>query len=167
MIQFGRIKSFSGVRAIVELTGIEDNSTIEALIMQPGSVAGPSVWLPPAVDDIVVVSYDAERPEDSVILGCVYPDGKTPPKTGKDEIAIEAKKVYIGDKVSQTKPCPRDDHLQHELSAIKAQLDKIASIYSTHTHICAAVGSTSATPSVTYTNGYTVGTTASDSVEVK
>lgn len=167
MIQFGRVKSFDGARVTLELTGVEENATIEALLLQPGSVAGPSVWLPPAAGDVVAVWYDSERPENSIVFGVVYPDGKQPPRAGKDEIAIQAKKVYLGDSVRQTKPCPRDDHIQHELSAIKAQLDNIASIYSSHTHICAAAGTASAVPVSTYTNSYTVGSTASDSVEVK
>jgi hypothetical protein len=167
MITFGVVKGFSGARIQLDIVGANDDARIEALYMQPGSAAGASVWLPPATGDIVVVSYDPERPEDSVVLGCVYPDGKTPPKSGKDEIALRADKVYIGSDVAQTKPCTRDDHIQAELSKLKSELDKISSIFNAHTHVCSAPGEASAIPVVPYTNAYSVGATASDSVEVE
>lgn len=179
MIQFGRVKKFDAGRVTVALTGLDSDATIEALWLQPGSLKGPSVWLPPAVDDLVVVAYDDERPENSVVLGVVYPDGKNPPKTGADEIAIQAGKVYIGDDVSKTKACPRDDRVQDQLKAIKSELDSFVSAYNAHVHTVpvltvhletlpnptAGPGTTAATTSRTQT--YSVGSTASDSVEVK
>lgn len=167
MIQFGRVKSFNGARVVVALTGFDGDGVIEALLLQPCGVKSPSVWMPPTVGDVVVVAYDEERPENSVVLGVTYPDGKTPPKAGGGEIALQANKVYLGDDVSKTKPCPRDDLIQSQLSAIKSELDAFATAYSSHTHVCAAVGSPSASPAPSHSNSYTVGTTASDSVEVK
>lgn len=163
---------------MLALTGYEGEAVIEAILLMPCGVAGPRVWLPPSVGDVVAVLYDAERPENSVVVGVVYPDGKNPPKTGADEIALQAGKVFIGDDVSQTKPCPRDDRLQDQLKAIKSELDSFVSSYSFHTHQCAAPGSPTTTPLVApgvpstpaepiHKNSYSVGSTASDSVEVK
>lgn len=164
---------------MLALTGYEGEAVIEAILLMPCGVAGPQVWLPPSVGDVVAVLYDAERPENSVVVGVVYPDGKSPPKTGVDEIALQAGKVYLGDDVGATKPCPRDDHLQDELKAIKSELDAFVSAYNAHVHTVpvltvhletqpsptAGPGTTAATTSRTQT--YSVGQTASDSVEVK
>jgi hypothetical protein len=166
MILFGKVTRFSGARVTLELVGVAGNATIEALYLLPGSSAA-QVWLPPAPGDVVAVAYNDERPEDSLVLGRVYADGDNPPRTGGSEVAIEAGKVYLGDDVNSTRPCSRDDHVQAELSAIKAELDKISVAFNAHTHICAAVGAASATPNAGYNNGYSVGSTASDSVEVK
>lgn len=177
-IKFAKVRKITGCRIMLALTGYEGEAVIEAILLMPCGVAGPQAWLPPSVGDVVAVLYDAERPENSVVVGVVYPDGKNPPKTGADEIAIQAKKVYIGDDVSQTKACPRDDRLQDQLKAIKSELDAFASNYSLHTHQCAAPGSPTTTPLVSpgvpstpvepmHENSYSVGSTASDSVEVK
>ncbi|MBR2307211.1 MAG: hypothetical protein IKO51_08670 [Clostridia bacterium] len=180
-IKFAKVRKITGCRIMLALTGYDGEAVIEALLLMPCGVAGPQVWLPPSVGDVVAVLYDAERPENSVVVGVVYPDGKNPPKTGADEIAIQAKKVYIGDDVSATKPCPRDDHVQDELKAIKSELDAIKSAFSGHIHSLPPMqagpytvtglpsgegpGNTGAGP--LYAQGYTVGSTASDSVEVK
>lgn len=181
-IQFGKVKSIAGARVVVSITGAGGACSVEALLVQPCGVSGPAVWLAPSVGDVVAVAFNAERPEDSVVLGVVYPDGKTPPKTGADEIAIQAGKVFIGDDVNATKPCPRDDHVQDELSKIKSELDAIKSAFSAHTHTVPALtvagavpagtapvvaGPGSTGPAPVYAQGYTVGATASDSVEVK
>lgn len=164
---------------MLALTGYEGDAVIEAILLMPCGVAGPQAWLPPSVGDVVAVIYDAERPENSVVIGAVYPDGKNPPKTGADEIALQAGKVFIGDDVNATKPCPRDDRLQDQLKAIKNELDSFVSAYNSHVHTVpvltvhlettpnptAGPGTTAATTSRTQT--YSVGTTASDSVEVK
>ena len=187
MIKFGRVKGFSGARVTVALTGFDGDGVVEALLLQPCGVASPSVWMPPVVGDVVAVAFDDERPEDSLVLGVVYPDGKTPPKTGSGEIALQAGRVFIGDDVNATKACPRDDRLQSQLSAIKNELDAIARDYAAHTHTVALVSPADAaaivasassgapattamqtgSPSPSHSNGYAVGQTASDSVEVK
>lgn len=167
MIKFAKVRKIKGCRVMLALTGYDGEAVIEAILLQPCGVGGPKAWLPPSVGDVVAVLYDAERPENSVVLGAVYPDGKNPPKTGADEIALQAGNVFIGGDVGQTKPCPRDDHVQKELKAIKSELDAFYTIYNTHTHECAAPGVASAAPASTHTNGYSVGSTASDSVEVK
>ena len=177
MIKFAKVRKIKGCRVMLALTGYEGEAVIEAILLMPCGVAGPQVWLPPSVGDVVAVLYDAERPENSVVVGAVYPDGKNPPKTGADEIALQAGKVFIGDDVSETKPCPRDDHVQDELKAIKSELDAFVSAYNSHVHTVPALtvtmtpspvagpGTTAATTSRTQT--YSVGQTASDSVEVK
>lgn len=187
MIRFGRVKRFDGARVIVALTGFDGEGTIEALLLQPCGVASPSVWFPPSAGDVVVVAYDDERPENSVVLGVTYPDGKTPPRTGASEIALQAEKVYIGDNVKQAKACPRDDRLQTQLKAIKSELDSFAQAFSSHNHtvslvtaadaaaivgaassgLPATTGMQTGAPTPTHSNGYSVGQTASDSVEVK
>lgn len=177
-IKFAKVRKITGCRIMLALTGYDGEAVIEAILLMPCGVAGPQVWLPPSVGDVVAVLYDTERPENSVVVGVVYPDGKNPPKTGADEIALQAGKVFIGDDVSQTKACPRDDRLQDQLDAIKSELDAFASNYSLHTHQCAAPGSPTTTPLVEpgvpstpalpmHENSYSVGSTASDSVEVK
>lgn len=182
-IQFGKVKKVDGARVVVAITGAGGACSVEALLVQPCGVSGPAVWLAPSVGDVVAVAFNAERPEDSVVLGVVYPDGKTPPKTGADEVAIQAGKVFIGDDVNGTKPCPRDDHVQDELSKIKSELDAIKSAFSAHTHSLppmiagpypvtlaadpSVTGPGSTGPAPVYAQGYTVGATASDSVEVK
>lgn len=181
MITFGRVQKVDGARVVVVVTGSGGDAPIDALLMQPCGVSGPSAWLPPSVGDVVVVSLDTERLEDSVVLGVVYPDGKTPPKTGGDEAAIQAGTVYLGSDVESAEACPRDDRLQSELSKIKSELDAIKSAFSAHTHnippltvtgavpsgpspVVAGPGVTAAAP--VYAQGYTVGDTASDSVKV-
>ena len=176
-IKFAKVRKITGCRIMLALTGYDGEAVIEAILLMPCGVAGPQVWLPPSVGDVVAVLYDAERPENSVVVGAVYQDGKNPPKTGADEIALQAGKVFIGDDVSETKPCPRDDHVQDELKAIKSELDAFVSAYNSHVHTVPALtvtmtpspvagpGTTAATTSRTQT--YSVGSTASDSVEVK
>lgn len=176
-IKFAKVRKITGCRIMLALTGYDGEAVIEAILLMPCGVAGPQVWLPPSVGDVVAVLYDAERPENSVVVGAVYQDGKNPPKTGADEIALQAGKVFIGDDVSETKPCPRDDHVQDELKAIKSELDAFVSAYNSHVHTVPALtvtmtpspvagpGTTAATTSRTQT--YSVGQTASDSVEVK
>lgn len=179
MIKFAKVRKITGCRTMLALTGYEGEAVIEAILLTPCGVAGPQAWLPPSVGDVVAVLYDAERPENSVVVGAVYPDGKNPPKTGADEIALQAEKVFIGDNVSATKPCPRDDRLQNQLKAIKSELDSFVSAYNSHVHTVpvltvhlettpnptAGPGTTAATTSRAQT--YSVGSTASDSVEVK
>lgn len=82
-IQFGKVKSVAGARVVVSITGAGGACSVEALLVQPCGVSGPAVWLAPSVGDVVAVAFNAERPEDSVVLGVVYPDGRTPPKPGR------------------------------------------------------------------------------------
>ena len=139
MIVFGKITAVDGGRADVALTGYDGGAKIPPRLMQPCGVGGPSAWMPPSVGDTVVVSYDSERPEDSVVLGCVYPDGSRPPKTGHGEAAIEAGSVYLGSSVAAAQKCPRDDRLQQQLTQIKLELDALALAYNAHTHAVPAI----------------------------
>lgn len=139
MIKFGKVTALNGPRVDVRLTGYDADAEIPALLMQPCGVGGPSVWLPPSVGDTVVVAYDETRPENSVVLGCIYPDGANPPKTGASEAAIEAGTVYLGSNLTLAQKCPRDDRLQMQLVAIKAELDAFVATYNAHTHTIVAV----------------------------
>lgn len=187
MIKFGKITALNGPRVDVRLTGYESDAEIPALLMQPCGVGGPSVWLPPSVGDTVVVAYDETYPENSVVLGCIYPDGANPPKTGASEAAIEAGTVYLGSNLTLAQKCPRDDRLQIQLAAIKAELDAFVAAFNAHTHLvlemkkaaCAAIvaGATSSSetvpveitipkPPAQHAQTYVVGQTDSDSVWV-
>lgn len=184
MIRFGKCKSINGARVRVSLVGYSGEASVDCLLMQP-CAAGPSVWLPPAVGDVVVVWFDEDRPEDSVVLGSVYPDGVNTPKDGTKQAAAEFDEVYLGDPVPDTK-CPRDDKLQAQLAAIKSELDSFVAAYNTHTHtvvtvtaadaaaIVAAAASQSvaatsmlAGPTESHTQGYSVDATDSECVWVR
>ena len=163
MIRFGTCKSVDGARVRVVIPGFEGDAGIDCLLMQP-CAQGPSVWMPPAVGDVVVVAVDTERLDDSVVLGVVYPDGKLPPKMGNQEAAMQYKSVYIGDPVPGTK-CPRDDRVQSQLTAIKSALDALVLTYNEHTH--AVAESLAGVTENQQTNNYSVGDTASDCVYVR
>lgn len=184
MIRFGTCKSIDGARVRVVIPGFEGDAGIDCMLMQP-CAQGPSVWMPPAVGDVVVVAVDTERLDDSVVLGVVYPDGKLPPKTGNSEAAMQYESVYIGDPVPDTK-CPRDDLVQSQLAAIKSELDSFASAFNAHNHTVVTVtavdaaaivaAATSGAPATTsmqtgtptaHAQGYSVGDTASDCVYVR
>ena len=165
MIIFAQCKSVNGARVTVTLTGYEEDASAECLLMQPCGVNGPSAWLPPSPGDVLVVEYNAERPECSVVLGVVYPDGHNPPRTGADDAAICAEHIYLGSPVPDTK-CPRDDRVQSQLSAIKNELDSLTSAYNLHTHVVPTAGTSNATEAQ-HTQGYSVGDTASDTVFVR
>ena len=163
MIKFGECKAVNGARVQVMVPGFSGNAVLDCLLMQP-CAAGPSAWLPPAVGDVVVVAYDEDRPEDSVVLGVVYPDAKAPPKTGQSEACFAYERVYIGSPVPDTK-CPRDDRVQSQLSAIKSELDAFVAAYNGHTH--AVSGGAAAATAAQHAQGYSVGDTASDCVSVR
>ena len=137
MIRFGICKVIRGARIRVSLVGYSGDAVVECLLMQP-CASDPSVWMPPAVGDVVVVWFDEDRPEDSVVLGSVYPDGKTPPKSGENQAAVVFDGVYLGNPTPDTK-CARDDKLQAQLKAIKAELDSFVAAYNAHTHTVATV----------------------------
>lgn len=163
MIRFGTCKSIDGARVRVVIPGFEGDAGIDCLLMQPCAL-GPSIWTPPAVGDVVVIALDEERLENSVVLGVIYPDGKTPPKTGQSQTAMTFSEVYLGNPTPDTKS-PRDDRLQSQLSAIKSALDALVLTYNGHTH-AVAEGVAAATENQ-QTNSYSVGNTASDCVYVR
>ena len=137
MIRFGTCKRIDGARVRVAIPGFSGDAGIDCLLMQPCAV-GPSVWFPPAVGDVVVVAVDENRLEDSVVLGVVYPDAKTPPKSGENQAAVAFDEVYLGNPTPDTKVA-RDDKLQEQLKAIKSELDSFVSAYNAHTHTVVTV----------------------------
>ena len=184
MIRFGKCKSINGARVRVTLVGYSGEASVDCLLMQP-CATGSAVWLPPAVGDVVVVWFDEDRPEDSVVLGSVYPDGINTPKDGPKQAAVAFDEVYLGNPTPGTK-CPRDDKLQAQLSAIKSELDSFVAAYNAHTHtvatvtaadaaaiVAAASGSGVATtsmlagPTASHTQGYSVEATDSECVWVR
>lgn len=184
MIRYGTCRAIKGPRIRVSLVGYSGDAAVECLLMQP-CASGPSVWMPPAVGDVVVVWFDEERPEDSIVLGSVYPDGKNPPKNDPKQAAVAFDEVYLGNPTPGTK-CPRDDKLQAQLSAIKSELDSFVAAYNAHTHTVATVtaadaaaivaaaasGSVATTamlagPTTSHTQGYSVDATDSECVWVR
>ena len=175
-IVYGKCERISAPRATVRIPGFSGDAVFECLLMQP-CVSGPSAWVPPAVGDVVVIALDEERLENSVVLGSVYPDVKSPPKAGQNQTAFEFSEVYLGNPTPDTK-LPRDDKIQAELKSIKSELDAIKSAFSAHTHSLPPMqagtfsvvvlptgegpGITGASP--TYAQGYAVGDTASECV---
>lgn len=184
-IMFGKCKSVDGPRVHVTLTGYSSDAVIECLLMQP-CAQGPSVWLPPAVGDVVVVAYNEERPEDSVVLGVVYPDNRNAPKDGNAQAAFRYSEIYLGDPVPDTK-ASRDDRVQKELKDIKSELEALTSAFNAHSHTVATVtaidaaaivgAASSGVPAVvsmatgapiaSHEQSYVVGNTASDCVWVR
>lgn len=164
MVQFGEIVSVKAGVATVKLSGYEADAAIDVVLLQPGGGSSVKAWIPPVAGDVVAVLVDAERVEDSVVLGGVYTDRQTPPKSG-DVIALQAKYVYVGDSMEGIQKASRDDRVQTELKKIKSELDSLVSAYNLHTHTIPD-GST-AVPSSTHTQGYSVGGTAADSVYIK
>lgn len=164
MIQYGEIVRVNAGVATVKLSGYDADAAVDVVLLQQGGGSSVKSWIPPAAGDIVAVLVDGERPEDSVVLGGVYTDQQTPPKSG-DVIALQAKYVYIGSGMEGVQKASRDDHVQAELSKIKSELDALTSAYNNHTHVIP--DGTTASPSVPHTQGYSVGSTASDSVYIK
>lgn len=184
-IMFGKCKSVDGPRVRVTLTGYSSDAAIECLLLQP-CAQGPSVWLPPAVGDVVVVAYNEERPEDSVVLGTVYPDNRAAPKDGNTQAAFRYPEIYFGDPVPDTK-ASRDDRVQGQLNDIKAELDALTSAFNAHSHTVATVTALDAAaivgaassgvpavvsmatgaPTASHEQSYTVGDTASECVWVR
>lgn len=158
MIRFGKCKSINGARVGVSLVGYSGDAAVECLLMQP-CASGPSVWMPPAVGDVVVVWFDEERPEDSIVLGTVYPDGVNTPKDGPKQAAVTFDEVYLGSPAPDTK-CPRDDKIQAQLKAIKSELDSFVAAYNTHTHTVSSVTAADAAAIVTAATSGSVATTA-------
>lgn len=185
MIRFGKCKSINGARVRVSLVGYSGDASVDCLLMQP-CASGPSVWMPPAVGDVVVVWFDEDFPEDSVVLGSVYPDGINTPKDGPKQAAVTFDEVYLGNPTPETK-CPRDDKLQAQLSAIKSELDSFVAAFNAHTHTVATVtaadaaaivaaaavpGSVATTamlagPTTSHAQGYSVAATDSECVWVR
>lgn len=163
-VLFGEIVQVDAGRATVKLAGYESDGVIEAVLLQAGGGSSVKTWIPPQAGDVVAVAYDEERPEDSAVLGGVYTDAQTPPKTGAN-IALQAPSVYLGESMSGIQRASRDDHLQDELTAIKNELDQIAAAFGKVQTALAGLGVVM--PDPFYTPGYTVGQTAADSVWVK
>lgn len=163
-VLFGEIVQVDAGRASVRLAGYESDGVIEAVLLQAGGGSSVKTWTPPQAGDIVAVAYDEERPEDSIVLGGIYTDAQTPPKTGA-EIALQASAIYLGESMSGIQRASRDDHVQAELTAIKAELEQIAVAFGKVQTALAGLGVV--IPDPFYTPGYTVGETAADSVWVK
>lgn len=179
MILYGKIISVDGSRARVSVPGFDADVALDAILLQPSaSTSGVRTWMPPSAGTVVAVDFDDERPEDSAIIGAVYTDGQTPPKTG-DVAAVEAPAVYLGASMEGIQKAPRDDRVQAQLDAIKAELDALTAAFNAHVHAVpalpvsttpagqAAGPGTSAPVASPHAQGYTVGNTASDSVYVK
>lgn len=179
MILYGEIISVEGSRARVSLPGFDADVALDAILLQPSAGShGVRTWLPPSAGTAVAVAYDEERPEDSAVLGAVYVDGQTPPKSG-DVAAVEASEVYLGASMDGIQKAPRDDRVQAQLSAIKSELDALTAAFNAHVHTVPALAVTTtpagqvAGPGTTaaivepHAQGYSVGDTASDSVFVK
>jgi hypothetical protein len=135
---------------------------------------------------VVVVAYNEERPEDSVVLGTVYPDNRVAPKGGNAQAVFQFSEVYLGDPVPDTK-ASRDDRVQAQLNDIKAELDALTSAFNVHGHtvatvtaidaaaivgaassgVPAAVSMATGVPTASHEQSYTVGNTAAECVWVR
>ena len=160
---YGIMKSAENGRASVSLPGYEGDAVVDAVLMLPGGGHDVKTWIAPVAGDQVAVLVDDERPEDSLVLGGVYTDSQSAPKSGA-RVAIQAPEVWLGADVSKAQKAARDDRVQKQLSDIKSALDKLVAAYNAHTH--PLPDGTSGTTAST-ANGYTVGATAADSVWVK
>lgn len=167
MILYGEVISVEGSRARVSVPGFDADVALDAILLQPSAgTSGVRTWLPPSAGTVVAVDFDDERPEDSAIIGAVYTDGQTPPKTG-DVAAVEAPAVYLGSAMDGIQKAPRNDRVQAQLDAIKAELDALTAAFNAHVHAVPEAPGTSSPIATPHTQGYSVGDTASDSVYVK
>lgn len=165
ILLYGEIINIKSGRAEVKLTGYEDDASLSAILLQPAGGSSVKTWMPPQAGDVVAVLYNDERPEDSAVVGGVYTDAQNPPKSGA-EIALQAPAVYAGDSMNGVQKVARDDHVQTELGAIKSQFDAVYAAFKTVQTALSVAGLMPAEPPI-YTNTYTPGQTAADSVYVK
>ena len=184
-LQYGEVIRSGGAQIRVSLSGYEADVAVDVKLLQPGGFSSVKSWIAPQAGDCVAVLVDTERPEDSVVLGGVYTDARGPIGTGQT-IVFQASKVLLGSDVDTSKKASRDDHVQTELAAIKAALDALTTAFNAHVHAIPAgsvsaadptpelptrIGitatGTSATTVPPFTQPYTVGATAADSVYIK
>lgn len=181
-LQYGEIVSVKDGRAVVKLAGYEADAAIDMVLLQPGGGSSVKTWLAPQPGDCVAVLVNAERLEESCVIGGVYTESQTAPKSG-NVAAIQASFVYLGSSMEGIQKASRDDHVQAELAAIKAELDLLTAAFNAHVHAIPAlevvtqstppvtlgvtVTGTSATTTPAHEQSYTVGATAADSVYVK
>lgn len=167
-LQYGEIVSVKDGRATVRLAGYEADAAIDMVLLQPGGGSSVKTWLAPQPGDCVAVLLNAERLDESCVVGGVYTDAQSAPKSG-GVAAIQASYVYIGSSMEGIQKVSRDDHVQAELAKIKAALDALVSAFNGHIHEYLNVTSPASTavPTNPATQTYTAGDTAADSVYVK
>lgn len=184
-LQYGEIVSVKDGRATVRLAGYEADAAIDMVLLQPGGGSSVKTWLAPQPGDCVAVLLNTERLDESCVVGGVYTDAQSAPKSG-GVAAIQASYVYIGSSMEGVQKASRDDHVQSELAKIKAALDALTASYNAHVHTVPAlavlpppdpptvlgqIGITSpgstATGTPQHAQTYAVGDTAADSVYVK
>lgn len=184
-LQYGEIVSVKDGRATVRLAGYEADAAIDMVLLQPGGGSSVKTWLAPQPGDCVAVLLNTERLDESCVVGGVYTEAQSAPKSG-GVAAIQASYVYIGSSMDGIQKASRDDHVQAELAKIKAALDALTAAYNAHVHAVPAIavlpppepptvpgqigitvpGST-ATGTPQHAQTYTVGDTAADSVYIK
>ena len=184
-LQYGEIVSVKDGRATVRLAGYEADAAIDMVLLQPGGGSSVKTWLAPQPGDCVAVLLNTERLDESCVVGGVYTEAQSAPKSG-GVAAIQASYVYIGSSMDGIQKASRDDHVQAELAKIKAALDALTAAYNAHVHTVPAIavlpppepptvsgqigitvpGST-ATGTPQHAQTYTVGDTAADSVYIK
>lgn len=167
-LQYGEIVSVKDGRATVRLAGYEADAAIDMVLLQPGGGSSVKTWLAPQPGDCVAVLLNTERLDESCVVGGVYTDAQSAPKSG-GVAAIQASYVYIGSSMDGIQKASRDDHVQAELAKIKAALDALVSAFNEHIHEYLNVTSpaNTAVPTDPATQTYAVGDTAADSVYVK
>jgi len=167
-LQYGEVIRSGGAQIRVSLSGYEADVAVDVKLLQPGGFSSVKSWVAPQAGDCVAVLVDTERPEESVVLGGVYTDARGPIGTG-ETIVFQASKVLLGSDVDTAKKASRDDHVQAELTAIKAALDALVSAFNDHIHeyLNGTSPANTAAPTNPAAQTYTVGATAADSVYIK
>lgn len=148
-IQYGKITAVKPPRASVELYGFGDDAVLEnALVLSPaGQSENSSVHFPISGGDVVAVLFDADYPQNSLILGGVYGNGDTLPGEGDEftlrasAAVIHANSVKIGANLSAiaTSPASRSDLVAQNLAAIQASVTAIVTAFNVHTHTIQAL----------------------------
>lgn len=184
-LQYGEIVSVSDGRAVVRLSGYAEDVSVGMVLLHAGGASSVKSWISPQKGDCVAVLVDEERIEDSCVIGGVYTDAQTAPKSGS-VAAIQAPEVFLGSSMASIQKASRDDRVQRELEKIRAELDLLTASFNSHTHTIPALVVNGASPTpltpsqigITVTGStatglpqhvqsYVVAATASDSVYVK
>ena len=177
---YGKVTKIEPPRVSVRLFGIEDDCELSCLVLQLGGQSEKQrQWIAPLQDDVVAVLFDAEKPENSLILGGVYPDGASVPEGpgiaiqadgGKidmsGDLTVKANAIRAGKDHNNLHKAARSDRVDSELTDIMMALDNIVSAFNKHMHTCAAVGSNSTVPTTKMFNTYNAGTSECDSVAI-
>lgn len=170
---YGKVTKIDPPRVSVRLFGIEDDCELSCLVLQLGGQSEKQrQWIAPLQDDVVAVLFDAEKPENSLILGGVYGDSQSVPNgdgiaiqtngmhiEASADVEVKAVHVKAGKDLSAVKKAARADHVNSELGDIQSALDDIVTAFNTHTH-----ASSGSPPSPTTTNPYIAGDTDARSV---